>query len=130
VSVCARVLIIKPNPSPPPLACARVPKKMSYDIKGLDKRALLKELWSRQKVAAHFEKAPAKQPKWDEKGIEKALASDIDYYNGRCIKMDLSGDTLKPNNTYYEDDAGAGAIAAAIAAVRAAAAAAAAAQKK
>jgi hypothetical protein len=97
---------------------------MSYDIKGLDKRALLKELWQRQKPVLFFRYNPHMALKWDDEEIDEALTDSIDYYRGRCIKMDLRGDTLKTNG-YYEQDAGAGTIAAAIAAIRAAGAAAA-----
>ena len=90
---------------------------MSFDIKGLDKKALLKELWQRQKPAQFFANMPHLAPKWDEEGMDKALSGKIDYYNGRCIKCDLSGDTVTPHK-HYDADAGAGSFAAAVEAVR------------
>ena len=90
---------------------------MSFDIKGLDKKALLKELWQRQKPAAFFRNMPHLEPKWDEAGIDKALSDYIDYYNGRNIKCDLRGDAVTPHK-HYDADAGAGSFAAAVEAVR------------
>lgn len=70
-------------------------------IKGLNKIALLKALWENMRPKAFFNS-------FDVKSAEKAVKSYIDYFNGRCIKCDLSGDEVDP--WLYDRDAGAGAF--------------------
>jgi len=78
-------------------------------IKGLNKIALLKALWENMRPAAFFNSFDViLAPPFDVKAAEKAVKSYIDYFNGRCIKCDLSGDEVDP--WLYDRDAGAGAF--------------------
>lgn len=68
---------------------------MSIDIKGIDKVTLLKALWLNAKPAAFFNNELAPDaPKWDEKFAAIAVTKHIDYFQGRCIKVDLSKDII------------------------------------
>lgn len=79
---------------------------MSVSIKGLEKVKLLKALWEGAKPAAFFTKHGIQTPTFDESVAIDAIKSYIDYYSGRCIKTDLSGDTADP--TSYDAEWGAG----------------------
>lgn len=76
------------------------------DISGIDKVKLLKGLWENQGVAAFFAMYNRSAPSFDEQGAREAVKSYIDYFNGRCIKTDLSKDLVDP--WAYDRDAGAG----------------------
>ena len=75
------------------------------DISRIDKVKLLKALWVNQGVASFFGNFKALAPAFDEE-LAKAVKDYIDYFNGRCIKTDLSKDLINP--WLYDRDAGAG----------------------
>ena len=79
---------------------------MSVSIKGLDKVKLLEALWEGAKPASFFTKHGISSPVFDEPVAIDAVRGAIDYYCGRCIKTDLSGDTANP--TSYDAEWGAG----------------------
>lgn len=77
------------------------------DISGIDKIELLRALWTRQIVAAFFRFSEIPPPDFDESIAEKTIHDGyIDYFCGRAIKADLSGDILDPRG--YDRNAGAG----------------------
>lgn len=87
----------------------------TLDIKNLDKVLLLERLWTGQSPASFFLGLPS--PAFDRKRAQQAVSSGyIDYFCGRCIKTDLSEDTVDP--WLYDRDAGAGAFARAVSALR------------
>jgi hypothetical protein len=87
------------------------------DISGIPKAALLYRLWSGQVPAAFFDKPWIQQPEFDWTTAEKiANAGYIDYFKGRAIKCDLSGDIVCPR--LYDRDAGKDAFATAVAELR------------
>ena len=90
----------------------------NIDISGLDRKDLLKRLWTNMKVPAHsmgvFGGANAS---YSDAGASEALKGYIDYYQGRCIKTDLSKDSVDPY--LYDRDAGTGTFAKIVAAMRA-----------
>ena len=59
---------------------------------------LLKQLWLQQKPAIFFSMNPSvKIPKWNDADAREALKDGyIDYFKGRCIKTDLSGNFTDP----------------------------------
>jgi hypothetical protein len=81
---------------------------MSVSIKGLEKVKLLKTLWEGAKPAAFFAFSGQISPAFDNSSAKEAIKDYIDYYCGRCIKTDLSGDTADP--TSYDAEWGAGAF--------------------
>jgi len=81
---------------------------MSVSIKDVDKVKLLKALWEGAKPAVFFTNHWISSPEFDESVAINAVKSYIDYYSGRCIKTDLSGDTADPY--LYDRDWGAGAF--------------------
>jgi hypothetical protein len=89
----------------------------TIDIKGVDKVALLQELWSGVKPAAFFAGHPSLIPPFNTAMARDAVGGYIDYFQGRCIKTDLSKETANPG--MYDRDAGAGAFAKAVARARA-----------
>ena len=78
------------------------------DISGLDKVELLSQLWQNNKPASFFKTTTlVMPPSFDRKRAEAAVTEDyIDYFCGRCIKCDLSGDTVNPWG--YDRDMGQG----------------------
>jgi hypothetical protein len=86
------------------------------DITGVNKVALLHELWTRSNPAAFFAPFPQLAPRFDRDEATVAVVHYIDYFCGRCIKSDLSGDTASPHQ--FDRDAGRGAFTAAVTAVR------------
>jgi hypothetical protein len=89
------------------------------NIAGINKVELLHALWKASKVAPFYASCDAvglKVPNFDLDKAGKAVHDYIDYFQGRLIKMDLSGDTLDPSG--YDRDLGAGAVARAIAAAK------------
>jgi len=63
------------------------------DISGIDKMKLLRALWEHQVVAGYF--GGAAGPSFDETEAKKAVVAEyIDYFCGRPIKADLSGNTM------------------------------------
>jgi hypothetical protein len=79
------------------------------DISGVDKLQLLEALWSNQKTASFFTNPPQLAPGFDHSAATAAIARGyIDYFCGRAIKADLSGDYVIPY--LYDRDAGPGAL--------------------
>jgi hypothetical protein len=88
------------------------------DITGIDKVELLRALYANAKVLGlgllQYSAAPLTQEE-----AKAALAHGyIDYLMGRVMKVDLTGDTLKPS--LYDRDNGEGRAAQVVAQVRAA----------
>jgi hypothetical protein len=79
---------------------------MSISIKGIDKVKLLHALWKGARPAAFFVLSGRLSPSFDEGAAKDAIRGTIDYYCGRCIKTDLSDDTVNP--TSYDAEWGAG----------------------
>jgi hypothetical protein len=80
----------------------------AIDIRGIDKVLLLKEMWNNVPPARYFTIYQKSAPAFDEAGAGAAVKGYIDYYEGRCIKTDLSGDTVDP--FLYDRDAGYGTL--------------------
>ena len=80
---------------------------MSVSIKGLEKVKLLKALWEGAKPAAFFAFSGQLSPEFDKAAAKEAVKTYIDYFCGRCIKTDLSGDTANPTSYDAEWEAGA-----------------------
>lgn len=76
------------------------------NIKDLDKVELLKNLWENQVTAAFFTFSGKTAPKFEDELAEKAVNDYIDYFCGRAIKTNLSGDFVEPH--LYDRDAGKG----------------------
>ena len=79
---------------------------MSVNIKGIDKVQLLEELWTAQKVASWFSFHPVQVPLFDRVKAQEAVKEEIDYFQGRAIKLNLSNDSIDP--WVYDRDAGQG----------------------
>lgn len=97
----------------------------SINIQNIDKAALLAALWQRAKTqgmsAWHTQAFNSTLPiETVERDIAECVAAKkrlyFDYYCGRVIKTDISGDTLDP--WLYDRDNGAGAAAQVVAALR------------
>lgn len=82
---------------------------MSIDISDLDKVKLLQMLWENSSPAIFFNAFPIKPPSFDRENASTAVESFIDYYCGRCIKMNLSGDSVDPYS--YDRNYGTGTVA-------------------
>ena len=92
-------------------------QSMSIDIGGIDKVKLLRKLWDNQIRAAFFTMNGIPSLPFDESGAAKAItAGYIDYYAGRAIKSNLSGDTA--NTAMYDRDAGKGKFAQIVSSLR------------
>ncbi len=87
---------------------------MSVDISGLDKVELLHNLWRGGEVAGFY--GGGMSPSFNVERAQKAVAGYIDYYDGRAMKTDLSGDTAE--SWLYNRDAGAGKFESIVAAMR------------
>lgn len=61
-------------------------------------------MWTHQRVASFF--GGSGGPKFDKKLAETAVKSRMDYFQGRCIKTNISGDSVEP--WLYDRDAGSG----------------------
>ncbi len=81
------------------------------DISGLDKVDLLFRLWSKTEPSLYFAQRNIDPPEFGstDEALE-ATKTYIDYYKGRCIRANLSGNKAKPME--YDRDAGTGAFAA------------------
>ena len=84
----------------------------NIDIKDLNKVELLQALWERQIVPPGsmgiFQGAKTKWTEDDSFRAKEAVKGYIDYFKGRVIKTDLSGDTVNPRG--YDRDADEGAF--------------------
>lgn len=70
---------------------------MSVNIAGLDKVELLYALWNSSSPAAYFGQFMGREPPefdWDK--ARAAVNNYIDYFCGRCIKLDLRRDSVDP----------------------------------
>jgi hypothetical protein len=88
----------------------------SVDISGLNKSRLLFALWNNSGVASVFKNAPFMAPSLNMAKADEAVLGYIDYFCGRCIKSDLSGDSVNPY--LYDRDMGPGAFAKVVAQMR------------
>ena len=79
---------------------------MSVNIKGIRKTELLKALWEKSSIAGFYPMTGLKAPEFDEKRAEEAVKGYIDYFQGRVIKCNISGDTAIPY--LYDRDNGPG----------------------
>ncbi len=91
------------------------------DIRGIDKVVLLYALWSNMEPSKHFGPGGTgfcmvPPPSFNRSKAADAVKTYIDYYDGRCIKTDLSGDSVNPY--LYDRDAGQGAFARIVAGFR------------
>ncbi len=65
------------------------------DIKKIDKLALLKALWQGGKYAAYFDKQKDNElPFFDEQLAKEYLDGFVEYFCGKCIRVDFSKDTI------------------------------------
>jgi hypothetical protein len=81
----------------------------TIDIKGIDKKALMRAMWKRSQTATFFmfyTSVPA--PDLDDEALTEATTRYVDYLCGRCIKTDISKDTA--NSYLYDRDMGQGAL--------------------
>lgn len=78
----------------------------TVDISGLDKVELLHALWRGQVVANFY--GGGMSPSFNIDHAKKAVTGYIDYFSGRAMKTNLSGNTAEPR--LYNRDAGAGAF--------------------
>lgn len=78
-------------------------------IKGVDKVELLYRLWCEMNPARFYTANQIPAPEFDHTTSQRAVTSYIDYYSGRAIKANLSGDSVDPR--LYDRDASPGAFA-------------------
>lgn len=78
----------------------------NISIKGLDKVQLLKKLWQGQIPAGYFAMSGILGPVFNEETAKEVVKKHIDYFCGRAIKTNLSGDKIDPY--LYDRDAGQG----------------------
>jgi hypothetical protein len=78
----------------------------NISIANLDRVELLKKLWTNMKPAAFFSMNNVPSPSFSEYNAREAVKNYIDYFDGRCIKTDLSKDEIDP--WAYDRDAGVG----------------------
>lgn len=69
-------------------------KLAKVNIKGVDRLKLLKALWEQRPPALFYCLNPhVKIPEWDEEKAKEVLKYGyIDYFQGRCIKANLTND--------------------------------------
>ena len=78
------------------------------NISGIDRVELLKALWHNSPPAAFFGFNGMPPPEWNQTEAQKAVKNYVDYYCGRIIKCDLSGDVA--DTSLYNRDNGDGAF--------------------
>ena len=78
------------------------------DIKSIHKTKLLRSLWENSQTASFFSMSGLPAPDYDEQKAVNAVNGYIDYFQGRVIKCDISGDTADPR--LYDLDNGKGAF--------------------
>ena len=78
------------------------------DITGLDKVELLHELWKGSRSALFFKIRGIPPPEFDAEEAKIVVTDYIDYFDGRMIKCDISGNQADPG--LYDRDFGAGAF--------------------
>lgn len=80
---------------------------MAVSILGINKIKLLKALWRNAKPAFYFYTVNSQAFDGGAKA-QAAVKKYIDYYDGRCIKTDISADSALP--ALYDREYGAGAF--------------------
>lgn len=88
----------------------------AVDISGIDKVQLLRALWEKSSPALFFKSGLIPAPVFDETLALEVASTKIDYFCGRCIKSDLSGDLVSPR--LYDRDTHPGAFAEIVASLR------------
>ncbi len=86
------------------------------NIAGLDKVQLLHALWTRSKPAAYYDFSMANPPSFNVVLANDGVKRYIDYFQGRCIKTDLSKNEANPR--MFDRDFGQGAFAQVVADLR------------
>jgi hypothetical protein len=86
------------------------------DISDLDKVELLRQLWLNMPPASFFAMSGRTPPPFNEKLAKSAVLKYIDYFEGRCIKTDLSYNVVDTRS--YNRDAGEGKFEAIVAEMR------------
>lgn len=81
---------------------------IQVDISNIDKTKLLEALWYKQQPAAFFAFNFVTPPKFDKEAAKIAVTKYIDYFCGRCIKADISQDSIDPSE--FDKNAGNGAF--------------------
>ena len=89
---------------------------MEINIAGIDKVKLLRELWNGGRPAAFYTLARKIPLEWSDTAAAESVKGSIDYFRGRAIKADISGDTADP--TTYDEYTEIGAFARAVAKLR------------
>jgi len=79
-------------------------------IANLDRVDLLQRMWNHAPVARFFAVSGVSPPSFDRLAAQSVIDKRIDYFQGRCIKTDLSMDVVDP--FLYDRDAGEGKLAA------------------
>lgn len=79
------------------------------DISGIDKVQLLRALWEKSSPALFFKTGLLPEPQFDETEARELQSLDVDYFCGRCIKSNLSGNVVSPR--LYDRDIHPGAFA-------------------
>ena len=78
---------------------------MQINISNIDKVQLLRALWENMKPS-RFNMMRGIAIQFNEREAENAISGYVDYFCGRCIKIDFSEDIVDPR--LYERDAGIG----------------------
>ena len=86
------------------------------DISDLDKVELLRQLWQNMQPASFFTMSGRTPPEFDRALAATAVVRYIDYFQGRCIKTDLSYNVV--DTRLYNRDAGEGKFEAIVAEMR------------
>jgi hypothetical protein len=73
---------------------AEIDKNASVNIAGIDKVALLRSLWTGRSPARYFRDTGTNPPSFEDDDPNEAVKYPIDYFSGRCIKCDLSKETV------------------------------------
>lgn len=94
---------------------------MSVDISGLGKVDVLHAIWQASEPAAWFGQFMGRDPpafNWEEAQRDVGRhGCYVDYFCGRCIKLDFRGDALDPR--LFDREYGPGAVARAVQKLRA-----------
>ncbi len=88
----------------------------TVDISGIDKVQLLRALWEKSLPASFFNSGLVPPPQFDETKARELDSWKIDYFCGRCIKSNLSENSVDPR--LYDRDIYSGAFAEVVAKLR------------
>ena len=81
----------------------------TYDLTQVNKIHLLRELWDNSKPAIFFEINGLTPPAFDYYEAKPAVETNIDYFCGRCIKLDFGRNVLTQQDvSSYDRDLGKG----------------------